>query len=651
MLDVRLVDRAADVRRLHWKRVYTGTEDDLPHDAVLTSAGTLCRVRVANDNRLYVQRIATPGELDNYGAWTDLRSAHADGGCAITASGSSIYLFYYGLGGGALRCSISTDDGLTYAESGVGSGVVQGQLSGPHERVAAATNTSGQVVLAYVIGTALYVRRLEASGWTGAQEWPHTALVGSVTGLDVTFRLDYNMVVTGTDAAGKAHMWTMLYGAGFSQSTNTFSDLWSLEAAEAGSGVRYQSATVDYSMGIHRIFYVQVYDGPQFYSRPYWTVNVNGQDFVENSWIEPVPFDLICNYGMKFVANNTQGFLFTPFGAWYAESPLSGAFTIINDLVLSAVHTAGPYSGGLDLVLRNEDGQFNDATLAPDGQGSLILGQDVLVRLGLRTGGRDVLATLGTYSIVSWEHRVEGGSATVLVHCADVWEKLAAWRAGRQFVWEAGTRNVFQILTELVARVGFRVSVNDTSDALAAMPAFTISPGESGLTAVRRLLSSVSDRARQGSSNLLNLVGQTPQEPTDYSYGDEHVILSSRYQTRPLAVNKAEIHGKGFYAEAYAWPQVDLLFGRVGKSFDLNVDSSQEAEARAVVELRRSEVAESDGYVTALVQLGQEVYDVVAITDPQVGLDAVQRRVLGVTFTLERYPNSRYDMRLDLGGV
>jgi hypothetical protein len=50
------------------------------------------------------------------------------------------------------------------------------------------------------------------------------------------------------------------------------------------------------------------------------------------------------------------------------------------------------------------------------------------------------------------------------------------------------------------------------------------------------------------------------------------------------------------------------------------------------------------------VNCGQQLYDVVAVTDPRAGLDAVNKRVLGIV--LGYYPRrGEYRQRLQLGAI
>jgi len=51
------------------------------------------------------------------------------------------------------------------------------------------------------------------------------------------------------------------------------------------------------------------------------------------------------------------------------------------------------------------------------------------------------------------------------------------------------------------------------------------------------------------------------------------------------------------------------------------------------------------------VNCGQELWDVVDVTDPALGYSASKRRVVGIRVSYERGARGCYDMRLSLGGV
>src|SRR3972149_5489687 len=110
-----------------------------------------------------------------------------------------------------------------------------------------------------------------------------------------------------------------------------------------------------------------------------------------------------------------------------------------------------------------------------------------------------------------------------------------AWRARRQYAWAAGERNVFGILQFLFARAGLELSsAGASSESANLQPAFTVNPGDSGLTAVRRLLAMLPDVVYfRGEFGFLKEPLAT--EVAAYAYGTDHALLAGRYRAGSAA--------------------------------------------------------------------------------------------------------------------
>jgi hypothetical protein len=182
-------------------------------------------------------------------------------------------------------------------------------------------------------------------------------------------------------------------------------------------------------------------------------------------------------------------------------------------------------------------------------------------------------------------------------------------------------------------------------------PAFTIHPGESGATAVRRLLAMVPDVLFfRGSCAYL----KNPQASDDsqYSYGLGHSILHGRYVSQAPAVNRVQVFGSGVMKDGLDWESIAQLYDRLLQVHDLNLATMAEAEERAQAEFRRAQLAALAGEMAVPANCGQELYDVVDITDPRAGLSQARRRILGLSLLYHRGgATPRYQHRLLLGGV
>jgi hypothetical protein len=75
-----------------------------------------------------------------------------------------------------------------------------------------------------------------------------------------------------------------------------------------------------------------------------------------------------------------------------------------------------------------------------------------------------------------------------------------------------------------------------------------------------------------------------------------------------------------------------------------------EAEQRGLAHLRESEIESAGGNILVPAHCGQQLYDVIDITDSRAGLSAKKKRVLGLTLTYQPH-RGEYQLRLMLGAV
>jgi hypothetical protein len=355
-----------------------------------------------------------------------------------------------------------------------------------------------------------------------------------------------------------------------------------------------------------------------------------------------VPFDFGCEYGLAVAHGATGLWLSAPSGVWTAalgDDPLD-----VTADVLEAVLEERPAGGRLRLALRNDDGRYT--SLSP-----LKAGAEVRVSPGYVTAS----GPQASYGPAYWVDGVElvsgGGEAAVILHGRDGWGLLAAWQARRQYAWAAGERNVFTVLRFLFARAGLEfTSVGGSSESANLYPAFTVHPGESGLTAVRRLLGFLPD--------VIHLRGEfaflkepLAMESSAYGYGTEHALLRGRYRSGVVEPNRAQVFGDGVFTERLDWPGVEAVYDRLVQVHDQNVTSVAQAEGRGDAVLRKAALAAADGEIAAPVNCGQELYDVIEVTDGSAGLSGERQRVLGIDLRYSTGPRPVYEQRLSLGGV
>jgi hypothetical protein len=223
--------------------------------------------------------------------------------------------------------------------------------------------------------------------------------------------------------------------------------------------------------------------------------------------------------------------------------------------------------------------------------------------------------------------------------------------AAQAITWTAGEKNVFGILQYLFARAGLEFSASAASTASNNLShPFTVHPGENGRAAVLRLLAMVPDVVFVR-GEFAFLTEPLSSEASDYAYGTDHRIYSGRYADEPLEADRVQVFGSGVFGERFDWPAVSSDYDRLRQVDDRNVATVAQAEARADYVLRAAAMAATEGEIVLPVNCGQELYDVVEVTDPQAGLSVAKRRVTGLALRFSTGTRPAYELRLRLGGL
>lgn len=631
-LHIELHDRVSGVRRLAWTRVYSGAEPDGYHAACVPADDSLIRARVTG-GRVYYQRVTSPGPGSTYSSWADLGAA-ADAGVALCADGARVLLFYIDPGGTVIKVRESTDNGAT-----LGAAVTAANASGAATWLAADVKPGGDAALIYNVGAAVYAARRTSGAWGAAAAWPNS--VASVAGVACHHSGDWNVAIAGADASDNDMLWTAVFGDGFSQTAGTWSALRELMRASPGSAVTYRAPFLVRSDTAHLTF-VEKFTGVAAYARPLHSHSPAAATYSANLWREPAPFDLQSDFGQAIAFGTNAAWLSTPSGVWMA-----GVVTPTLDVtadVLECTTRDAPFAGEVRLVLRNDDGRYS-ALAAP-----LKLGAEVRVGPGYRTAGGPAFSEGPSYWTESTERRTGRGEGSVVITARNGWALLDAWRARRTFAWAAGERTVFAILAQLFARVGLEFSgISPSSEATATLPAFTVHPNESALTAVRRLLSLVPDVIflRRESAFITEPLAT---DASVYSYGGAHAIYSARYADRSAA-NRVQVFGKNVFGERFDWPSVALASDRLLQVLDANATTQALAEAHADALLANAMRAATSCEITVPVNCGQELHDVIDVTDAGAGLSAAKRRVAAIELRYSTTDPARYEQKLTLEAV
>jgi hypothetical protein len=645
---VEALNKHSGVVNLRWSRLYTGSEDDYYHALTLPGDGSLVRVRVtppSDSRKLYRQRVANPDPQSDFSQWVYTSQYDA----VIVACGSlgaEVSIFWIKSDRKLYQLK-SADYGASW-----GSPVLLGYTpTTAINGIAAAYKPNGDIALFFADQATLYVMKRLSGSWGDSVAWDKST--GDLSGVATVYDGDWDLFITGKDSSGNFKLWSLVYGDGGDVAAGTWSELNEFASAPSDGSFEYGAAFMA-KPDVYRGFFVEKFSGTQSYNRPFWSHAVPETKFIDNLWHELVPFNLSSQYGLAIAHYGDYCWLSTPYGVWRAE--LTAQNLDLSADVLSVRQELAGNKGSLTVELRNDDGRY-----AAPGQGDLSV-LDIGCQLELSPGyvtsqGNEFSPGLA-FTLDACEHTSSGGQASLVLHASDGWNLIESWRARQQFRWNKATEemSVKQILMFVLARVGLKLEVKSESAVLTGYyPDFTINPNNTADTVIQRLLSFAPDFLFI-EGNKAYVVNPLSSDGSAYSYGASHSIFEGKYKAEAFGVNRVQVEGydtaqgEAIVVDSFTWNQIERLYDRLNQLEDKNLDTVTKAEQRGEARLRQAEVESVNGSLLIPVNCGQQLYDVIDITDSRAGLQVAKRRVMGLTLIYS--PKSgEYGQRLLLGGV
>lgn len=645
---VEVKNRIAGVVRYAWSRLYDGSEDDYFHALTMPGDGSLVRVRLtlpADSRKLYRQRVANPDPDSDFSQWTYTGQYDAVV-VAAAALGAEVSIFWIKTNREIRRIK-STDYGASWGSPELIDYSPTTAIYG----LAAAYKSNGDLAIFFADQSTLYVKKHVSGQWQTKSAWDKTT--GDLSGVACIYDGDWNLLVTGEDVSGNFKLWSLVYGDGGDVTAGSWSTLRELASAASGGDFEYRQPFLD-KTDVHRCFFVEKYTGSDAYNRPFWSHGVSGTGFVDGLWREPVPFNLDSEYGLAMANYGNYAWLTCPDGVWRADLTAS-SLDLTADIV-SVRQEVGETVGNLTVALRNDDGRY-----ASPGQGTLAdldTGCQVDFSPGYVTTAGKESSSGQSYILEALEHTSSGGGASLVLEARDGWEALAGWRARHQFRWNKDSQDasVKDIITFIVARVGLKLgTISESSVITGFYPEFTVNPGNDGKSVIRRLLTFVPDMLFI-EGNQAYIVNPLSSDSSVYSYGGTHPLHEGGYRQGVLEANRVRVEGYDATGDAlilvdsFDWDEVARLYDRLKHVEDRNIGSVTGAQQRGQAYLRQMEIEATSGSILVPVNCGQQLYDVIDVTDPRAGLDAAKRRVLGLVLVYQPH-RGEYRQRLRLGAV
>jgi len=649
-VEAQVYDYEQGIKRLTWTRLYEGSEPDNHHGIAFDGQGSMHRIRSGGSGTLLRQKITNPGPSSDYSQWINIATGCA-GPCAIAAYGAKVYVFYRTTGN-VLWKYYSHDYGQSWDDAQL---VAYADVLS----LAACWWATGDVAVCFALksnelnGIVLDTSEQSTSQHIKEFHGAATHIFLDTYGIGATFNPStpaIEIVLAGKESDSPYNHYD-LFRTWFSNSYN-FLALESFLMSPDGEDITYQYPDCHLpasaqSYETNRIVAVEKYTGTTAYTRPLACHTVKGTYWSDTTFTEPKPFlDISSNYGLRLQSTAGYWWLERPDGVWRAPRPADSPFDLTKDIVtLSQSVGAGLVPAhALRVELENSKGLYNvGAGLVP----ALINKRsEIVLKLGYKTTVGKETSEAGTYWIDSWEYSSTPNQSLFTIRCLDGWGLMDRWTARYQMRWnkdEVNPKSVWQILYQLLARAGIKLTNTPPKPQSSAInnfcPDFTVNPGTRGNSAIRRLLSFVPDRLVFRGQEAFTK-NPLASEESCYSYGTDHAILSGKY-TEAVTVSRARAIGRDtddnrILEEALDWDFLQLAIDILEQDYDPNLQAAARAQERAEAILRTRALEASPAIITVPTNVGQELLDVVEVTDKRCGISEEKYRVQAIQTDYDR---------------
>ena len=578
------------------------------------------RIRADTGNKFYRQKVTSPDEQSDYSQWTQI-ATDCQGPCAIAAYGARVYIFY----------RTTTNVLWKYYSHNYGQDWSNGQLVSYADVLSMAATWWGteNIVVCFCCKAAeLNAIVLDSSDQETSQHThsePITHPLTTTYGIGASYTPNHIDIVFAAKETAEPYSFIALYRTELDSNYDWLAFQYFITAPD-GEDVTYEypdchnpASAADYENT--QLTVVEKYTGTTAYTRPLICHSVKGSAFSSMAFTEPRPFlNISSAYGLRLMADSSFWWLERPDGVWRATRPASDPLDLTpNILSLRAER------GNLVIELDNSKAQY----AAPPEKRS-----EVVLKLGYKTSNGDEAVEVGRYWIDGWEYHSSPNQSLFTIHCLDGQGLASRWSARFQMRWPADKR-VWEIIQEIICRWGINLTspgeVPRSSTVDNLYPDFTLQPGTSGDAALRRVLSFIPDALIFDGNNAY-VKDPRDDEASCYSYGTAHIIFQGEYAVS-VSVSRSRAIGRDdednrIVEDAFDWPNLELGIDNLEQSYDPNLQSAASAQERADAILRKHSLESQRGQITIPVNCGQELYDVITITDDRCGISSKKYRVL-----------------------
>jgi hypothetical protein len=404
---------------------------------------------------------------------------------------------------------------------------------------------------------------------------------------------------------------------------------------------------------------VESYSGITSYNRPLFSRLVKDTYWSDATIVEPRFFLPISSaFGLRLITDTSYWWLSMPSGVWRAPRPADEPLDLTPYIVsLHQDVIASPSLGGrgnLIIVLDNSRAHFP----SPPPNGS-----EIVLKLGYKTTAGNESSNAGHYWIDSSQFTSSENTSVLIINATDIWGLAARWTARYVLRWNYTSPpvpcRVWAILYQLLGRFGICLhnAVAPQSDPMDNFyPKFLVRGGSQGHTQVRRLLSFVTDGLiqREAFAFVKDLL---PTESPCYEYRNApgyHPLLKGEYGQN-LTITHTQVSGETeevpptpVRESAFDWDNLLRGIDTLVMEYDPNLEETDQAAKRAVALLRQMSLRAQRGNLVVPTNVGQELYDVISVTDTRVALESKNYRILAIQTDYDRR-SGRYEQKLALG--
>jgi len=600
--------------------------------------------------------IVDPPALDQ---WTQIATDCA-GPCAIAAYGAKVYIFYRTTGN-VLWKYYSHDYGQSWNNA---------QLYALADVLSMAAAWKGTTSTVVCFGaTAIKISAIVLdTGTQVATEYYYNHALDTTYGIGATFRDgEFPIILAAKDTdSGTGIVTYSLYATRLSATYN-FLALRVLLSAQEDVSTLFQypdchSPASPYSHETLQLTAVESYTGVTAYDRPLLAHLVKDTDWSSAVITEPRFFlDVSSLYGVRLMTDSSYWWLSKPDGVWRAPRPAETPLDLTPYLQQLRQVISSERPGSLTLELDNSKGQF-----ASPGVGALASLQkrsEVVLNLGYRTTAGPEFAASLRYWIDGWDYRSDVNTSVFILRCVDLWGLAFAWSARYSLRWNYTAFQpcrVWEILYQLLGRFGIRLwnngGVPQSNPMNNYYPKFLSRGGTNAVTQLRRLLGFVTDGLvpREALCFAKDLLAT---ETAGYEYKNQpgfHTTLKGEYSEN-LTTTHAQVSGETeeepptpVRESAFDWDNLLRGIDALVMQYDPNLEEADQAEKRAVALLRHEAQKSLGDQIVVPTNVGQELLDVVTVTDARCGISGENYRVQGIRTLYDRR-TSQYEQALTLG--